>query len=156
MNKFILFASRLSHPEPAPPIIDNNVVETPEPNKALLDLIYGVDKSTGLPCGDIALFINPKSNAEVRNFIELNLMRENSDGVSQVSIPQPVLNKMKSTITDDDIARFSRHDGENREQYAMRIRQYFDSERDRIAAEKRQKNLERDFRRVREKYSIGG
>lgn len=153
-NPIILFSSRLVTSVPNEVPNEEKIPEQPDKNKALLDLIYGVDENTGLPCGDLSMYLSPKTNPEVRNFIEMNLMRDNSDGKSQVSIPNEVLNQMRATITDDDIARFSRGGDESREDYALRVRNYLDSEKERISSERRKKQLENDVRSYKERFGF--
>ena len=153
-NPIILFSSRLVSSVPNEVPSEEKVSEQPDKDKALLALIYGVDETTGLPCGDISMYLSPKTNPEVRSFIEMNLMRDNSDGKSQVSIPNEVLNQMRSTITDDDVARFSRGADESREDYALRVRNYLDSEKERVFSERRKKQLENDVRSFKEKFGF--
>lgn len=154
MNPIVLFSSRLVSSIPNEIPSDEKISEQPDVNKALMDLIYGVDENTGLPCGDISMFLSPRTNPEIKAFIDMNLMRDNSDGKSQVSIPNDVLNKMCTTITDDDIARFSRGGDESREDYALRIRNYLDSEKERVSSERRKKQLENDVRSYKERFGF--
>ena len=74
-NPIILFSSRLVSSVPNEVPNEEKIPEQPDKNKALLNLIYGVDENTGLPCGDLSMYLSPKTNPEVRNFIEMNLMR---------------------------------------------------------------------------------
>lgn len=147
-----MFSRRLVDPGRADCFCEEVQVEKPDVNKSLLDLIYGADPNTGLPVGDIAMYLSDKTNPQVRQFIELNLMHENSDGKSQLSIPQDVLNSMKKTVTDDDIAYFSRGGDESREQYAVRMRKYFDDQRILNQKKRYQKELEKDLKAVRERF----
>lgn len=126
MNKLLDFSNRLSPQENiiSTPVEDNES-DVKEQNEVLLDYIYGLDPVTSLPCGDLAIYLGDKANPEIRNFIELNLMKERVDDKGSLSLPNDVLNKMRSVITDDDIAAFSRHHGESKEEYADRIKLYF-------------------------------
>lgn len=94
----------------------------------LLDLIFAPD-DRGALLGDIYHYLGENTNPEVRQFIEQQLLRENNGSSSSLSIPDDVLNKMKSTITDDDIAFFSRDHNETPEQYAYRVGKYFAEEK---------------------------
>lgn len=94
----------------------------------LLDLIFAPDERGAL-LGDISHYLGENTNPEVRQFIEQQLLRENNGSSSNMSIPDDVLNKMKSTITDDDIAFFSRDHNETAEQYAYRVGKYFAEEK---------------------------
>ena len=87
------------------------------------------------------IYLGDKANPEVKSFIELNLLHENnSDGMS---LPTDVTNKLRETITDDDIAYFSRGKEESREEYADRLRLYFQKERDIRKQQRRIKEIER-------------
>lgn len=107
----------------------------------LLDLIFSVDPITGLPSGDLALYLSPNSNPDVRSFIESTLMLENTTDSNGLSIPDSVVNKLRSVISDDDIANFSRNHGETRDEYALRLHNYFESERENNRAKAQLKKL---------------
>lgn len=107
----------------------------------LLNLIYGADIH-GLPQGDLSIFYNKNANPEVKRFIEDNLFIEHdSASSSPLSLPQDVMNRYRETITDDDIARFSRDSNESREQYASRLRNYFIEQRFENWKKKEQKRI---------------
>lgn len=93
----------------------------------LLKIIFSPDER-GCLTGDISLFVNSNTNPEIRQFIESQLMNENS-GNNGLSISDDVLNKMRSVISDDDIARFTRNHDEDVNAYAYRIGSYFQKER---------------------------
>lgn len=118
-------------------VIINPLPDTPEPAKQLLDMIYSRDKVTGLPVGDLAIFLNEKANPEVKAFIEQSLMKDNNNFGDGISIPQDMLNAARKVIGDDDIAFFGRAYGETPEEYAGRMNKFFDSQR--AAAAERQK-----------------
>lgn len=109
---------------------DKKVKETADKNKQLLDYIYSVDPVNGMLYGDLAMFYNPKANVEVKQFIEQNLMLEHDPSSnSPLSLPTDTINKMRGSITDDDIAYFSRGNNETKEMYAARLRDYFAHQR---------------------------
>lgn len=98
----------------------------------LMDYIFGVNPVTGLPTGDLAIYLSDKANPEVRQFIEMNLLKDNpSTDVPALSMPDDVVNKYRSVITDDDVAQFSRNHDETRDEYAERMRNWFADERER-------------------------
>lgn len=111
----------------------DSVPDTPEPAHQLLDMIYSRDPVTGLPCGDLAIFLNDKANPEVKAFIEQSLMKDITNQGDALSIPQDVLNEAKRVIGDDDIAFFGRAHGETPEEFASRMNKYFDCQRVRVA-----------------------
>lgn len=142
-NKLLSFADRLTPQEnlistPA----EVNIPDVVPSNNQLLDYIFGLDPVTQLPCGDLSIYLGDKANPEVRQFIELNLLQEVSDSKGFFSFPDEVVNKFKSTITDDDIAAFSRNHNETREEYADRMKLYFLQEKKRRRDEGYFKKLE--------------
>lgn len=104
-------------------------VDTPEQNITLLNLIYAPDEVTGLPKGDIAMFLNEKANAQVKEFISMNLMKENSDSSQGLSFPQEYINKINKYVTDDDIAMYSRDANETPSEYAQRMERVISEQR---------------------------
>lgn len=104
-------------------------VDVKDKNAQLLDYIFHIDPNTGVPRGDLALFLGENTNSEVKQFIEMNLLKDNVQETTSVSIPNDILNKMRETINDDDIAYFSRNDGESSDAYAERLHQYFEDEK---------------------------
>ena len=93
----------------------------------LLKIIFAPDER-GCLTGDINLYVNSNTNPEIRQFIESQLMIENPQSKG-LSLSDDVLNKMRSVITDDDIARFTRNHDEDVNAYAYRIGSYFQKER---------------------------
>lgn len=118
-------------------VVLNPVPDTPEPAKQLLDLIYSRDPVTGLPSGDLAMFLNEKANPEVKAFIESSLLKNNENLGDGLSIPQDMLNAARKVIGDDDIAFFSKATSESSTDYASRMNKFFDSQRAIAAEEKR-------------------
>ena len=100
-----------------------NVDET----NPLLDLIFQPNER-GCVVGDLSMYMSEKTNPEVRQFIEQQLMSSSSDGKG-LNVSDEVLNKVRSVISDEDIAKFSRNHGESQEQYALRIGSYFSDEK---------------------------
>lgn len=129
MNKVFQYNQRFSRAaELAKTTVEPHYIEpqkksdVPETTKQLLDLIFSVDPVTHLPKGDLSMFLSPKTNAEVRLFIEQNLMNPQQEGQG-LSLPTETVNQLRETITDDDIASFSRNYNETTEDYAERIAQ---------------------------------
>lgn len=152
MDNSRYYFNRISIPksiEFVEPILDTISPDVEEKDKALLDLIFTRNKQTGIPEGDLALYTNDKANPEVRRFIEMNLMTpvNSSDGLD-LSTEQ--VNHLRSSISDDDIARFTRSRDESKEEYAERIRHWFDDERERRFKDKQKKQFEDDYRKAKE------
>lgn len=120
--------------EPVPDVKDKD--------SQLLDYIYSIDPTTGVPRGDIAQFLGENTNEQVKSFIQMNLMKDNVQEQVNVSVPNDVLNKMRDVINDDDIAYFSRNDGESSEEYAQRMHNYFAEERYKNALRKQNKDMQ--------------
>lgn len=142
MNKIVEYAKRFNVPPCMELHYKNNIEDVKEPNQALLDLIFGVDPSTGLPVGDLSYYLGEKANPEVKLFIESQLLREipSQDGLS--NLPTDVTNKFKS-LSDDDVAFFTRNHDESPEEYGNRLKVYFAQEREKRASEKRQRIIDR-------------
>lgn len=131
MNKIVLYNNRFSIPAErvySDGELPNDKVDVKDKNKQVLDFIFGIDPLTGHPCGDLAQYVNDKVNPEVRMFIEQNLLIPR-EGDSGLSIDQDTVNKMNANLTDDDVARFSRNHGESKEDYALRLKDYFEHEK---------------------------
>lgn len=137
MNKILLFSKRFPIDYVSGDIIDKSP-DVAEPNKQLLDYIFGKDPVSGHPSGDLSVYLGEKSNPEVKAFIQTNLMQPLIDDKGGLNLSSDELNKIRGTITDDDIAQFSRNHDETREEYADRIRLYLSKEK----YERSQKSLE--------------
>lgn len=107
------------------------IIQTPDANvdvhNPLLDLIFAKDER-GCHVGDVSQFLGDKTNPQVKEFIQSQLMIQNPDEQG-LSMNHDLINKMRGVINDDDIARFSRNHGESPEQYAMRIGSFFSEEK---------------------------
>lgn len=143
MNKLLQFSQRL--------VPQTDIISTPAPanepdvcatDNHLMDYIFGLDPLTQLPCGDLAIYLGEKANPEVKQFIELNLLKERVDSKGNIDLPQDVVNGFRSVIKDDDVAAFSRNHGETKEEYADRLKLYFLQEKQKRQREKRVKELE--------------
>lgn len=123
-------------------IIDKqaDVVDT---NKVLFDYIFGVDDVTGMPVGDLSVYMGEKANPEIKAFIQANLLQPLSTQKGSLGLPTDIVNKFKGKITDDDIAAFSRNHNEDNEQYAMRMRSYFDNVRKQNEFEREKRQLKK-------------
>lgn len=141
MIPIVSYAKRFQYPKVKELKVKNLDVDVKNPQDTLFDLIFGVDPTTGLPVGDLSFYLGDKTNPEIKAFIQDQLLRENSisDGLS--NLPTEVTNKFR-TLSDDDVALFSRNHDESNEEYAYRIRYYLSSERERRAAEKKQKEID--------------
>lgn len=149
MNKLFLFAQRLNPVLTPAKELKVKEPEQPEINKdvqSLLDYIFGTDPNSGLPVGDLAIYLGKKCNPQVKEFIQQNLMLENPTPDSAFNMPTEVVNRFRSVITDDDIAFFSRNSGESREEYSDRLRLYFNDQKKLRSEQRKQASLKRLWR----------
>ena len=108
MNRLMLFSQRLQPQvgaESKP--LDASAPDVKKKDSQLLNYIYSVNPVTGLPQGDLAVYLGDKANPQVRAFIEMNLLQETDNSKSSFRLPDDVLNKFREHISDDDIAAFS-------------------------------------------------
>lgn len=147
MNKLLLFSAGMPDLDFLPmDVVNCDKVDTLKQDNALLDYIYGINPETGLPNGDLAFYLGSDTRPEIRTFIEKNLLVDMSNlGKSPLDLPTEVVNKMRSVITDDDIAHFSRNHGETREEYASRIKVWLENERYRRIQEKRDSDYQKEL-----------
>lgn len=144
MNKMIKYADRHNETQNiVPGTIVFPVDESQKLDSELYGCIFGVDPVTGIPNGDLAVYLSPDTSTEIKDYISQRLLHENGEPQSALSLSQDVLNKFKGTITDDDIAFFSRNDNETREEYANRLRWHFQQERDRVRKSKANEDLKK-------------
>ena len=101
----------------------NNGVVDPEyvPNESdlmnILKEIFAVDPVSGLPKGDIAYYLSPNGNPQVKLWLENNLLKPRA-----VSIGSSV-----KGVSDDLIAECQRGTNESGHDYAIRMKSIFDS-----------------------------
>lgn len=143
MNKMFEFSARLEN------LFDGYLEETKKieenpdvrnKDSQLLDYIYALDPVTSLPCGDLAIYLGDKANPEIRNYIEMNLLQPLAPEAGS-NMPDEVVNKFR-TLSDDDVAFFSRSKNESREEYADRLKLYFVHEKQKRRQEGRLKEIE--------------
>ena len=79
----------------------------------LIKYIYAEDPRTGLPRGDMQLFMSVDASPEVKDYIAKNLMQPTSQ--------KPV----DSGLSVDEMNALSRHAGESRDSYISRMNEYF-------------------------------
>lgn len=89
-----------------------------EENKSLMDIIYSRDSNTGLPVGDLALFMNDNTSLEVRQYIQQNLLAEQN--ADSPSVPYDC---------DIDLTPYIRMKGESRVEYMERLNTIFQQEK---------------------------
>ena len=121
IRKFSQFSNVVNF-DVADPVLSDFV---PEDNQ-LLDVIYAPDPETGLPKGDISLFMSDRTSPEIRAFISQSI---HSDLPDSPRVPDGV-----------DVTRYMREKGEDRNQYLSRLQKTLQED---IAKEKLSKKLEK-------------
>lgn len=135
MNKIFNFNRRyevLPIPSTAPKVYIDKVATSSDVTdnvQQLLNAIYSVDPITGHPKGDLAIYLSSNANAEVKQFIEQNLLHPNVSESGALSPNDSLLNSMKKNITDEDIAQFSRKRSESVQEYADRLQNWFSEQK---------------------------
>lgn len=89
---------------------------------SLLDLIFKIDPVTNLPSGVLSQYLSDKTNAQVRDYIERNILIDLPD--TGVSIPESLRTDYLK-LGSDFIAEVAREPYESREAYEARIEKKF-------------------------------
>lgn len=97
-------------PDPVDPVSEVSVDS--DMNKSLFDLVFTVDPVSGLPVGDLAMYMSNNTSPEVKRFIELNL-----------HTPYDISGDTsgKEGLTDDDVAMYMREPDESISAYRQRM-----------------------------------
>lgn len=96
-----------------PPEPEGDVMESHDASEPFLRLVYGKDKRTKLPTGDLQYMVSDKANPEVKKWVIENLMMETGSAASP--------NKLSRGIDDDTILQMVRQPFEDRQSYANRV-----------------------------------
>lgn len=97
-------------------VVDPEYVPTEDKMMEILRDVFAVDERTGLPMGDIAYYLSPDGNPQVREWLQNNLLKPRS-----VSVGSSV-----EGVTDDMIVECARGKGESVVDYASRLRSIYD------------------------------
>ena len=84
--------------------------------QVILDEIFSVDPVTGFPRGDIAYYLSKDGNPQVKQWLEINLLKPRTTG-----------NQTPKDVTDDMIIEMSRQRGESIEDYQTRLMSIYDA-----------------------------
>lgn len=97
-------------------VVDPEYVPTDSDMDRILKEIYSVDEKSGLPVGDLAFYLSPDGNPQVKAWLENNLLkpRAASRGTSVEG------------VTDDMIAEFAKGSNETAEDYTARLKKIYD------------------------------
>ena len=106
-------------------VVEPDTVKTDD---QLLQYIFGCDPVTGLPIGDLAVYLGDDSNPEIKAYIEKNLLKDNSHDPGTGINDTDIVNKFRS-LSDDDLVKYGRNHDETKEEYATRLRYYLEKEK---------------------------
>lgn len=109
----------------------------------ILDMIYSIDPDTLLINGDVSLYLGEQTAPEVRQFIQNQLLRDNTQS-SNLQLSTSQVEEMRH-ISDDLRVELMRGDTESVEDYEERITRFLTEERNKIADERKRKELEKHF-----------
>lgn len=110
---FALYEQLSSMDFPDMEINETDIVETNDPKESLFAQIFSVNPLTGLPDGDVAMYLSEKVNPDVKRFIEMNLH-------SPVDLGSDTSGQF-SDLSDDDVAEFTRASSESFSEYSSRV-----------------------------------
>ena len=96
----------------------------------ILKEIYGVDERSGLPKGDLAYYLSPDGNPQVKQWLENNLLKPRAQKVGT----------SLEGVTDDMIAECQRGKDENVHDYQLRLQSIFNDCQNIINSSKRPNN----------------
>lgn len=155
MNRIISFSRRHSACRVGnflPSAVIDASADVKDADSALFDAIYTADPNTGLPSGDIAVFLSEKTNPQVRMFIEQKLMNPRAENPG-LSLEQEIVNKF-GQMSDDDISYFSRNHGESAEEFQDRIRLFMENQKREIAEKKKNAKLRKVLKDAADKAGV--
>ena len=93
------------------PVVDPDYVPVEDDMQRILREIYSVDENTGLPQGDLAYYLSPDGNPQVKDWLVNNLLKPRA--ISQGSSVEGV--------TDDMLAEYAKGRDESADDYRQRL-----------------------------------
>lgn len=104
-------------------VVDPEYVPTDSDMDRILRDIYSVDENSGLPKGDLAYYLSPDGNPQVKAWLENNLFKPRA----------AALGSSVEDITDDMIAEFSKNANESGREYQERLSSIYENTSKEIA-----------------------
>lgn len=98
-------------------VIDPEYVPTDSDMDRILKEIFSVDDKNGFPIGDLAYYLSPDGNPQIKAWLENNLLKPRAAS----------LGSSVDGVTDDMLAEYSRKSGESAESYVTRLRGIYDN-----------------------------
>ena len=97
-------------------IVESKLPDVLDQREQLFDTIFSINPHTGLPSSDISAFLTDKVSPEIKDFIQKELLKPAQKvGAS-------------SDLSDDDLVRFSRQNGESVAAYKSRLLDFIESQ----------------------------
>lgn len=109
-------------------VVDPEMILDDSDMMNILREIYSVDERSGFPKGDLAYYLSPDGNPQIKNWIETNLLRPRSIATS-TSI---------ENVTDDMIAEYAKKKGETADEYRDRLYGIYETSAKEISEYKKQ------------------
>ena len=97
-------------------VIDPEYVPTDSDMDRILKAIYSVDEKSGLPQGDLAFYLSPDGNPQIKSWLENNLLKPRA-AARGTSV---------EGVTDDMIAEYAKGSNESAEDYSARLKKIYD------------------------------
>lgn len=97
-------------------VVDPDYIPTDSDMDRILKEIFSVDEKSGLPIGDLAYYLSPDGNPQVKSWLENNLLKPRAAS----------LGTSVEGVTDDMIAEYSKGSNESAEEYTARLRRIYD------------------------------
>ena len=97
-------------------VVDPEYITTDSDMDRILKEIYSVDENSGLPIGDLAYYLSPNGNPQVKSWLENNLLKPRA----------AALGSSVEGVTDDMIAEFAKGSNESAEDYTARLKKLYD------------------------------
>lgn len=96
-------------------VVDPDYIPTDSDMDRILKEIYSVDEKSGLPKGDLAFYLSPDGNPQVKAWLENNLLKPRA----------AALGTSVEGVTDDMIADFAKGSNESAEDYTSRLQKIY-------------------------------
>ena len=98
-------------------VVDPEYVPSDSDLDRILKEIFSVDPVSGLPKGDLAYYLSPDGNPQVKQWLETCLLKPRA-----ISVGSSI-----AGVTDELLIEYSRNSGESISAYAERLKGYYDS-----------------------------
>ena len=98
-------------------VVDPEYVPTDSDMDRILREIYSVDEKSGLPQGDLAYYLSPDGNPQVKTWLENNLLKPRA----------AKLGTSVEGVTDDMLAEMSKDAGESGSDYRARMMSIYEN-----------------------------